>query len=155
MCEDAPMHRALVALSVLTVVAGCSRDEAHRDAPPSAASAALASAAAAPSGGAIAAEGTSASPAPVAAASTAPLDASAAGAKAFGAACVADAECAGGVCFHKRIKGPDAGKERRGAHSEAEEHDGYCSLRCDKDADCPVPPTRGKCGARGMCKRSE
>jgi hypothetical protein len=78
------------------------------------------------------------------------LDASSA--KPFGAPCVGDAECAGGVCFHKRLKGPDAGKERRGSN-DAVEPGGYCSLRCNDDADCPVPPTRGKCGARGMCKR--
>jgi hypothetical protein len=75
-------------------------------------------------------------------------------AKSFGAACVEDAECAGGVCFHKRLKGPDAGKERRGADDPVE-RDGYCSMRCDDDADCPVPPTKGRCGARGMCKRPD
>jgi hypothetical protein len=79
-----------------------------------------------------------------------------AGAKPFGAPCVADAECTGGVCFHKRLKSPDAGKESRDAGgSEAVEHDGYCSMSCNQDSDCPVPPTRGKCGARGMCKRPE
>ena len=75
--------------------------------------------------------------------------------KPFGEPCVDDPECTGGVCFHKRIKGPDAGRERRDAGPEAVEHDGYCSLRCDSDANCPVPPTKGKCGARGMCKRPE
>jgi hypothetical protein len=58
------------------------------------------------------------------------------------------------VCFHKRLKGPDAGKERRGS-DDAVEHDGYCSIRCNDDADCPVPPTKGRCGARGMCKRPD
>jgi hypothetical protein len=72
----------------------------------------------------------------------------------FGAFCTDDAECSGGVCFHKRVKGPDAGRERRDS-GEAVEREGYCSLRCNDDADCPVPPTRGKCGARGMCKRPE
>jgi hypothetical protein len=76
----------------------------------------------------------------------------AAAGKPFGAPCVGDAECAGAVCFHKRIKGPDAGKEHRGGNDPVE-HDGYCSLRCSDDADCPVPPTKGRCGARGMCKR--
>ncbi len=75
-------------------------------------------------------------------------------AKAFGAACFEDAECAGAVCFHKRLKGPDAGKERRGMNDPVE-RDGYCSMRCDDDADCPVPLTRGRCGARGMCKRAD
>jgi hypothetical protein len=75
--------------------------------------------------------------------------------KPFGAYCVTDAECAGGVCFHKRIKGADAGPERREVHPEAEEHDGYCSMRCNSDSDCPTPLTRGKCGARGMCKRAD
>jgi hypothetical protein len=74
------------------------------------------------------------------------------GPKPFGVPCVEDAECAGGVCFHKRIKGADAGPERRDVHPEAEEHDGFCSMHCDSDTDCPTPPTRGKCGARGMCK---
>lgn len=78
--------------------------------------------------------------------------ADASSAKAFGAGCVTDGECAGGVCFHKRLKGPDAGKERRGADDPVE-RDGYCSLRCNDDSDCPVPPTKGRCGARGMCKR--
>ncbi len=81
-------------------------------------------------------------------------DASVVSGKAFGAACVGDSECAEGVCFHKRIKAPDAGKERRGAN-EAVQHDGYCSLRCTDDADCPVPPTKGRCGARGMCKKPD
>ncbi len=74
--------------------------------------------------------------------------------KPFGAACVEDSECAGTVCFHKRLKTADAGKERRGA-DDAVEHEGYCSIRCNEDADCPVPPTKGRCGARGMCKRPE
>jgi hypothetical protein len=81
-------------------------------------------------------------------------DVGADGGKSFGAPCIGDAECSGGVCFHKRVKGPDAGRERRGSN-EAVERDGYCSLRCNDDADCPVPPTKGKCGARGMCKRPE
>jgi hypothetical protein len=93
-------------------------------------------------------------PAPSAvASSTVGLNAPDAG-KPFGAFCTDDAECSGGVCFHKRVKGPGAGRERRDS-GEAVEHDGYCSLRCSDDADCPVPPTRGKCGARGMCKRPE
>jgi hypothetical protein len=74
--------------------------------------------------------------------------------KSFGAPCVTDGDCGGGVCFHKRIKGPDAGHERRDS-GEALEHAGYCSILCNDDDDCPVPPTRGKCGARGMCKRPE
>ena len=74
------------------------------------------------------------------------------GGKPFGAFCVVDGECAGGACFHKRLKGPDAGPERR-ASDDPVEHDGYCSLRCNDDADCPVPPSSGRCGARGLCKR--
>ena len=73
----------------------------------------------------------------------------------FGAPCVVDAECAGAVCFHKRAKGEHAAREARDAGDEAVERDGYCSIRCSDDAECPVPPTRGKCGARGMCKRPE
>jgi hypothetical protein len=72
--------------------------------------------------------------------------------KAFGELCVEDQECAGAVCFHKRLKGADSGPERRGG-GDAVEHDGYCSLRCNTDADCPTPPSNGRCGARGMCKR--
>ena len=83
------------------------------------------------------------------------LEASRAAGKAFGEPCTADPECAGAVCFHKRIKGPDSGAEKRDAGSEPLEHDGYCSMSCNDDADCPVPPTRGRCGARGMCKRPE
>jgi hypothetical protein len=75
--------------------------------------------------------------------------------KAFGDSCVEDAECAARVCFHKRAKGADAGRERPDAGNEAVEHDGYCSMHCREDSDCPVPLTRGKCGARGMCKRPE
>jgi hypothetical protein len=86
--------------------------------------------------------------------STPPSPPDASAAKPFGAPCVGDAECAGGVCFHKRLKGPDAGKERRGAN-DAVEHDGYCSIPCNDDADCPVPLTKGRCGARGMCKRPD
>jgi hypothetical protein len=77
------------------------------------------------------------------------------GAKVFGEPCVSDAECTGGVCFHKRLKGPGSGRETRDAGAEPVEHGGYCSMRCDQDTDCPVPPTRGRCGARGMCKRPE
>jgi hypothetical protein len=81
--------------------------------------------------------------------------ADAASGKPFGAVCTQDAECAQRVCFHKRIKGADSGPERRDVRPEAEEHEGYCSIRCTTDADCPTPLTRGKCGARGMCKRAE
>ena len=75
--------------------------------------------------------------------------------KSFGEPCVLDAECAGAACFHKRVKGEHAARESRDAGEEAVERDGYCSIRCRDDAECPVPPTRGKCGARGMCKRPE
>ena len=75
--------------------------------------------------------------------------------KPFGEPCVSDSECAGAVCFHKRVKGEHAAREARDAGDEAIERDGYCSIRCRDDAECPVPPTRGKCGARGMCKRLE
>ena len=74
--------------------------------------------------------------------------------KAFGAYCVEDRECASTVCFHKRLKTGNQGPERRGG-DDAVEHDGYCSLSCNSDADCPSPPTNGRCGARGMCKRPE
>ena len=53
---------------------------------------------------------TSESPAPSPSASER-IEARRAG-KAFGEACVTDWECAGAVCFHKRLKGPDAGRER-------------------------------------------
>jgi hypothetical protein len=72
----------------------------------------------------------------------------------FGAACVTDDDCGTHVCFHKRVKQPDAGRERRGDDGPVE-HDGYCSMKCQRDEECPVPPTKGKCGARGMCKRAE
>jgi hypothetical protein len=77
--------------------------------------------------------------------------------KPFGAPCVEGAECAGAVCFHRRAraKGENEERERRDAGTEVVERDGYCSIRCRDDADCPAPPTRGKCGARGMCKRPE
>ncbi len=76
------------------------------------------------------------------------------GKKPFGAACVTDGDCGDGVCFHQRAsRGHDAGRERRDG-GDAEEPDGYCSMRCVTDPDCPTPLTRGKCGARGMCKRN-
>jgi hypothetical protein len=75
-------------------------------------------------------------------------------AKAFGAYCVEDTECASAVCFHKRLKTGNQGPEHRGAN-DAVERDGFCSMSCNSDADCPVPPTNGRCGARGMCKRPE
>ncbi|HEX8794152.1 MAG TPA: hypothetical protein VF765_24585 [Polyangiaceae bacterium] len=84
---------------------------------------------------------------------TAPPSATPAG-KTFGAYCVEGGECASTVCFHKRLKTGNPGPERRGA-DDAVEHDGYCSMSCNSDADCPVPPTNGRCGARGMCKRPE
>ncbi len=107
---------------------------------------------------ALAACRTSASPAPSPSASVKAavrIEPSRTAAKTFGEPCVTDAECAAAVCFHKRLKGPDSGAERRDAQSEPVEQDGYCSMSCNTDADCPVPPTRGKCGARGMCKRPE
>jgi hypothetical protein len=67
---------------------------------------------------------------------------------------VEDRDCASAVCFHKRLKTGNQGPERRGA-DDAVEHDGYCSISCNSDADCPSPPTNGRCGARGMCKRPE
>jgi hypothetical protein len=85
---------------------------------------------------------------------TATAIASAGGARAFGAFCVEDGECSGAVCFHKRVKTAASGPERRGG-GDAVEHDGYCSMRCETDADCPTPPSNGRCGARGMCKRPE
>ncbi len=74
--------------------------------------------------------------------------------KPFGEACVDDSECAGAVCFHKRLKTPGMDAEHKGSR-DAVERDGYCSLHCDDDSQCPVPPTSGRCGARGMCKRPE
>jgi hypothetical protein len=74
--------------------------------------------------------------------------------KAFGAFCVEDGECAAAVCFHKRLKTAQSGPEGRGG-VDALEHDGYCSMRCTGDTDCPTPPSNGRCGARGMCKRAE
>jgi hypothetical protein len=91
-------------------------------------------------------------PAPAEAAPVAPA-ASASG-KAFGGPCVEDGECAGAVCFHKRLKTAQSGPETRDG-GDALEHDGYCSLRCNADTDCPSPPSNGRCGARGMCKRPE
>jgi hypothetical protein len=78
--------------------------------------------------------------------------ADAASPKEFGASCLVDDECPTHVCFHKRLKSPDAGKEQRGV-DEPLEKEGYCSMKCASDAGCPSPPTNGKCGARGMCKR--
>ena len=74
--------------------------------------------------------------------------------KTFGEYCVEDRECASTLCFHKRLKTGNQAPERRDA-DDAVEHDGYCSMSCNSDADCPVPPTKGRCGARGMCKRPD
>jgi hypothetical protein len=91
---------------------------------------------------------------PAASASTSPSPSGVgAVAKSFGSFCTTDGDCASGTCFHKRLKeGRDAGREVRGA-DEAVEESGYCSMKCNSDADCPSPPTSGRCGARGMCKR--
>jgi hypothetical protein len=74
----------------------------------------------------------------------------------FGAPCVTDAECAAGACFHKHVHdshgAADGGHEHKIAN-EPVDADGYCSLRCSDDGDCPVPPTAGRCGGRGMCKK--
>jgi hypothetical protein len=86
---------------------------------------------------------------------TAPASASAATGGTFGAFCVDNSACASGVCFHKRVKGANPTPERRGAKDEVVEHDGYCSMHCNADSDCPTPPSSGRCGARGMCKRAE
>jgi hypothetical protein len=83
---------------------------------------------------------------------SAPAASAAVALKPFGEPCVDDSECGGQVCFHKRLKAPDAGPEHRGSR-DAVEHDGYCSLHCEDDSQCPVPMTGGRCGARGMCKR--
>jgi hypothetical protein len=56
------------------------------------------------------------------------------GKKGFGASCDGDGECASGVC--------SKGKRN-----------GFCSLKCDADADCPSPPTAGACNGRGFCKK--
>jgi len=118
----------VVALGVaLAVTVGCSRSEAAPAGASSAGSAAT-TAAAAPSASAVL--------------------------KGFGAACVDDAECAGTVCFHKRLKTAQSSPERRGGN-DAVEHDGYCSMHCEDDGQCPAPPTSGRCGTRGMCKRPE
>ena len=76
--------------------------------------------------------------------------------KPFGAPCVGDAECAGGACFHKHVHdmhgAAEAGHEHK-SDNDAVQADGYCSIRCTDDTDCPVPPTAGKCGGRGLCKQ--
>jgi hypothetical protein len=76
--------------------------------------------------------------------------------KPFGASCTTDAECAARACFHKHVHdvhgAAEAGHEHQGANDAVQE-DGYCSIRCSDDGDCPVPPTAGHCGGRGMCKR--
>lgn len=56
------------------------------------------------------------------------------GKRAFGAACENDAECTSGVC--------SKGKRN-----------GFCSLKCEADSDCPNPPTAGACNGRGFCKK--
>ena len=127
-----PKHVSRAFLLAAFVVAGCSRgNTAAPDASPTVATAA--------------AVGPASPPLPSSATPSA---------KAFGAACVADTECEGSVCFHKRLKGSDAGRESR-TNNDPVEHDGYCSMRCHDDADCPVPLTKGRCGARGMCKRPD
>jgi len=125
-----PARAAFSALLLLAFVGACTRD---KPAPVDDARASVATATA------------SATPAP---------SGSAASAKAFGAFCADDGECAGGVCFHKRLKIAESGPERRGG-GDAVEHDGYCSMRCATDTDCATPPSNGRCGARGMCKRPE
>jgi hypothetical protein len=76
--------------------------------------------------------------------------------KPFGASCTSDEECAARACFHKHVHDvhgtAEAGHEHKGA-DDAVQADGYCSIRCSDDGDCPVPPTAGHCGGRGMCKR--
>jgi hypothetical protein len=78
----------------------------------------------------------------------------------FGGACVADGECASGACFHKHThdKGGQAAAQASGGHEHAGnddslQADGYCSIKCEEDSECPNPPTSGHCGGRGMCKR--
>lgn len=122
----------LVTMFVATL--GCSRSHAAEAGQPSPTNSAATGASPVPSA-------SSASPTP-------------AGPKAFGVACVDDSECQGGVCFHKRLKTARSSPERRGADDPVE-HDGYCSIRCDDDSQCPVPLTKGRCGARGMCKRPD
>jgi hypothetical protein len=92
--------------------------------------------------------------APTASPAISPAIGSAVAGKSFGEHCLEDGECAAAVCFHKRLKSANAAPERRGA-SDPVERDGYCSMSCKSDEDCPVPPTSGRCGARGMCKRIE
>jgi hypothetical protein len=123
-------HIAWLAVALATTL-GCSRSQAAQGGQPSATTSAAR--------GAV----------PVVSATPAP-----AAPKAFGVECVEDSECQGGVCFHKRLKTAESSPERRGANDPVE-HDGYCSIRCDDDSQCPVPPTKGRCGARGMCKRPE
>jgi hypothetical protein len=103
----------------------------------------------------------SASPAEGAGAGSATPSAQVAKAKQpFGSACVADGECASAACFHKHThdKGGQAAAQAGGGHEHAGtddslQADGYCSIRCEEDSDCPNPPTSGHCGGRGMCKR--
>jgi hypothetical protein len=121
-------RRMVVAALVLVVLGACTRE---KPTPAEGAKAAVATASA-----------------------TASASASVGGAKAFGTFCVEDSECGGAVCFHKRVKTAESGPERRGG-GDAVEHDGYCSMRCNADSDCPTAPSNGRCGARGMCKRPE
>jgi hypothetical protein len=48
----------------------------------------------------------------------------------FGARCTNDSECTSGVCFSSFLGS-------------------YCSMRCRSSADCPSPPTSGRCSLRG------
>jgi hypothetical protein len=57
-----------------------------------------------------------------------------AGIGAFGAVCTKDADCKSNACF---IGGQGS----------------YCSILCQTDAQCPVPPTAGKCNMKGYCMK--
>ncbi len=136
--QERPLEYAAAAIVVLTfALAGCSRSQAAPR--PDTESSAL---------------GTSARRDPAVTASEAGPP------RPFGAPCVTDAECAAGACFHRHAHGAtDAGHDRRGKSEGSEgtadpvEADGYCSIRCSDDGECPVPPTSGRCGGRGMCKK--
>lgn len=54
------------------------------------------------------------------------------GGRPYGEPCHADGECASRVCWPEKQ---------------------ICTLKCTADADCPAPPTAGKCNKKGFCKK--
>lgn len=57
-----------------------------------------------------------------------------AGGKPFGETCNLDSDCESNACF-------------KGGSQQ------FCSIKCDKPADCPVPPTSGQCNNQGYCRK--